>query len=1016
MITSVEYINLNMTGTVVSGTLSNSQTIANCVPFSTISGSTGTGGNLRNLFADIWFTDSGTPAVHAQRANSGGALEVGIFVVEFDPNEVKVQQGSFSFSGTSTTATVSGVDLTKAAMVHHHSSSSSNSGWSYHPTRCQFNSTTQIQFNRGGSSGTASGHWYIFEDIGTNFRVQTENTILTSTTISDDFDYTIRDRTFILTSYYASDPNVGYAERGTVRAYVEDEHRLILDRSNAANSIYPNTFVIDFIDTTKAYTQHWWITGANDSSNITQTKALYYPINLNDSMVIGPIQGGLAQQAGYDLTDNYGAFWHANFTSTSGIQLDRQPPNDYGYIFCQVIDWNGYVTFDGTGTNPSPIVDELIISVEEVELTLGDVVDNNSLPSRFQWQQLTKGQDVDNCVIFSSNRILGGAGNFNEISATVGFDGDRIFVHRPNTTNGVLTIIASIVEFNPTEVNVVHGYHYSSSTTNNETIPALTDYTKAFMLSTWWSGCGQQNYYFYVRNRITSNTNLEFYRVGASDYINVYYFVVEDIGNNWTVQAKTNTMTTTTFTDSSLSPHVPWHNTFSITSHAAAEPNIGYTNRTSIRHKHYNYNMFILDRTVGTYNIYANTFIVTFTDTYRERVHRDLLTLSNSSNTNDVDLYPAVDLSSSIVKSTVNFTNVRINGTDLADRKGSVATLKFTSTSGIQVERDPNSEYGYLMWEAIDWVGSDFTGVGTNPDPWADELIVSIEYFEDVEVDDVVTWFELTKGQDINNCVPFVSCRPEAGMGGYLYKMLPEVWFEDPSLLYIWRSTDSGKMYYNIQVVEFNPDKVRVQQGTFNFTGTTQDTTISGVDLSRTFAITYYNCNSTTQPSNAFMCETTFTSPTQINLYRYGSTGWINAHFFVVEALNEEWAVQTLSSSFTGSSQDLETTPVDKSRTFSIMSQAASDPNVGYLDRATIVMYPITKRRVRAQRQTASSTIYWTAFVVEFADQTKKYVQYNDETLAPTIYTYNYDLHIMEERYNYITFENGHVKLKIGNI
>ena len=32
------------------------------------------------------------------------------------------------------------------------------------------------------------------------------------------------------------------------------------------------------------------------------------------------------------------------------------------------------------------------------------------------------------------------------------------------------------------------------------------------------------------------------------------------------------------------------------------------------------------------------------------------------------------------------------------------------------------------------------------------------------------------------------------------------------------------------------------------------------------------------------------------------------------------------------------------------------------------------------------------------------------------VYTYNYDIHIMEERYNYLTFENGTIKLKLGNI
>ena len=992
MITSVEYVNFYMSGTTTSGSLSKGQTIANCVPFSTISGSVATGGNLNNFFADIWFTDTGTPTVHAQRDGSDGPIEIGIFVVEFDSAEVTVQQGSYSTGSNDLNGTISTVDLDKTAMVNHYRSSTTNEYAYDHFVACSFNNTTQVNIHRNSTGGNINGHYYVFEDTGgDNFRVQTVDSSFAYTG-AYDYEYTVRDRTFILMSYYSNDGSVGYPDRYTPRAYIYDDHRVSLDKDSSSNTVYFTMFIIEFLDDTKAYTQHWWETGLNDYSTVTYTKKTDYPIDLDTSMVLAsPIQGGITRQSGVNNVAYVpGAWWHSKFTSTSGIQLDREISSGLSYTFWQVIDWEGYTTFTDTGTNPSPITDELIVSIEEVEIELGNAGPGNLISSRYGWQQLTKGQDTDNCVIFSSYRISGSSGLYYELGATVGIDGTRIFAHRPNTSNGALTVHAFVVEFNPAEVNVVHGYHYFNTQSSNVTISTLTDYTKAFMLSNYWGGAsGQYSYYFYTRNRLTSNTNITFDRGAAGGSINTYYFVVEDIGDNWTVQARELSTSATSISDSGIA-HVPWHNTFSITSHYSGDSTT-YPQRASIRHYHYHYNMFILQKESASGSISTNTFLVTFTDTYRQRVHRDYLTLSNVSDTNDADLWYAIDLDSSIVQSTVQQMNVRSDGTTQAQCEGIIATFKFLNDSQIRVERTNTSLNGTLMWEAIDWIGKTLVDTGTNPDPWVDEFIVSIEYLEDIEVDDRITWFELTKGQNIDNCVPFVSCRLDPGMAGTRYKILPEVWFEDPSLLYIWRSTDSGKMYYDIQVIEFNPAKVKVQQGKFNFTAASATAAIEEVDLDRTFAITYYNANDTVSLNYTCLCETYFNSATQLKLERGASVGWINAHFYVVEALNNEWAVQTIKNSTSTASIDDEISPIDKSRAFIIVSSRSSD-STSYPQRASTVTSLQTKIRTRTTRAAASNSIYWTAFIIEFTDHTKKYVQCNYVDLSSSVYTYNYDL------------------------
>lgn len=126
-ITSIEYVEITLgEGTATaSANLTKSQTTGNCVPFVTMYFTAGTSpDNYDRKAADIYF-EAG-PKVTAERENTNGQLNLGIYIVEFDPSYVSVQQGTYSFATTSTTASITSVDQSKAAMVFYHKHISGN--------------------------------------------------------------------------------------------------------------------------------------------------------------------------------------------------------------------------------------------------------------------------------------------------------------------------------------------------------------------------------------------------------------------------------------------------------------------------------------------------------------------------------------------------------------------------------------------------------------------------------------------------------------------------------------------------------------------------------------------------------------------------------------------------------------------------------------------------------------------------------------------------------------------------
>jgi hypothetical protein len=156
--------------------------------------------------------------------------------------------------------------------------------------------------------------------------------------------------------------------------------------------------------------------------------------------------------------------------------------------------------------------------------------------------------------------------------------------------------------------------------------------------------------------------------------------------------------------------------------------------------------------------------------------------------------------------------------------------------------------------------------------------------------------YTLTKGQDVSNCVPFATWKASTASNS-----TPDNWLFDvemlssPARVRVQRDGTNETYYVVVYVVEFEPTKVKVQQGTWQIgNGASSDTETLGdsVTMNRTCLQTYYRFSSNNQTPRDMMVASKLNSTTQVRMERWGTPAYIcNGHYYVFEALNNEWTV-----------------------------------------------------------------------------------------------------------------------------
>ena len=207
---SVEYVEITLADTVTTSStnLTKGQNTASCVPFASEMAA-GTDDQYERSFTDLFF-QTGPTRVTAQRDEGVGTVTVGVYVVEFDPTYVNVQQGIFAIPNatTSSTSGISTVTLTKAALVFYHRQSSflfysdlTVAGW--------FSSASLLSWQRSSGNANINGHYYVFEAKNSEFSVQAVSFSIADAVSSNSAPITAVDlaKTFVIASHRAESGN-----------------------------------------------------------------------------------------------------------------------------------------------------------------------------------------------------------------------------------------------------------------------------------------------------------------------------------------------------------------------------------------------------------------------------------------------------------------------------------------------------------------------------------------------------------------------------------------------------------------------------------------------------------------------------------------------------------------------------------------------------------------------------------------------------------------------------------------
>jgi len=217
---SVEVFYFNLSGGLSQTlTLTKGQDVNNCVPFVTYQSSTGSG-NASRWRVDVYFPNS--TQIKLERGEAADNVAGRIFIVEFDPNKVRVQQGSFTCVDenvrpqTTDVALAQTVDTSKAAVIAHYRTSLTGvNNWDTHSLRVYLSASNFSVRRYEGDDTALYGHYYVFESLTGNFTVQQINLTFggSDTLISDTITTVNENKSFILSTVYTTNngTNFGYS-------------------------------------------------------------------------------------------------------------------------------------------------------------------------------------------------------------------------------------------------------------------------------------------------------------------------------------------------------------------------------------------------------------------------------------------------------------------------------------------------------------------------------------------------------------------------------------------------------------------------------------------------------------------------------------------------------------------------------------------------------------------------------------------------------------------------------------
>jgi len=958
MVISVEHLDLVLNGTVVSGSLTKGQDIDNCVPFTSHHASTSTGGYLDRLFCDVYFSDAGgTPTVRAERPDSSGAVTVSVYVVEFDPAEVSVQSGEINFSTTTDSDTLgSTVDTSRTAMVFNHqvTGTGSTAAYAYYVTGDL--SSTQVSWTRGVATGTIEGHYFVFEALDDQFKVTRSAGNAVSATVSDTKNIISNWRkTFVVGSYrtvYGGDD----PQYSSAYGYMLFRNQFVLNRLASSGDMSFVYFVIEFLDTEKTHVEQGYKSLTSTTGVQTDTANLARSFDLDYSMVMPILTQGVGRAGGSSYSQSDGIFTGMSFNSASQIAIKRNTIGQVGYTYWQVVDWQGVTHTKAAAA--TPLEDTIVKTVETVPMTLDTT--NNRL---YRYYELSKGQDISNCVVFETHRATGTGGYPGRVFANVWLEEPNLIGISKGNYGGTLNSNAFVVEFDPEHVKVQQGELMLKSVTSNTTTISGVDLNKTAMIhyaETRGANTITQN--FVARGRFTNSTTAEFTRGSTVADMVVSYFIFEALNDEFEVDTYTNSASaqyTINITDA-----VRKHHAFLLSSYylgyAGDDPQYAFQ-RSFIADEHNAY----ANGNAYSSSYYHNIFLVTLNYAPDKiLVQRKKYTHATGTDIETSALDFNVNLDSSIINNPMRVLT-RSAGSSFSQNPNAIVRYKFNDVDEMQFYRDAAGQAAYSNPEIIDWVGHAPTEY--TPSNIQQGMIKSIERMENTYSGKDDYYYYLTKGQDVSNCVPFPTNSADSSTD-YFFSITPIFYLYEPNILKVVRRDSAGTIDLGVDVVEFNPNEVKIQSGEIFFSGASTTATIEAVDTSKAFVVAYTHVGSNTTLPYQIFVRTRFTNSTTLEFTRGNAIDYIRGYYWVIEDIadNFDVAAYSVSSAASPIATIPSATDVTKTAVFGshYCANGSDDPQ-----------YHFARLVVRAQEQmlylnraASSSTMYMTMYTVTFKD------------------------------------------------
>jgi len=189
--------------------LTKGQVVENCVPFVTYQSSSSSTDAARWRI-DVYFPNSTQIKIERTAASDNTAGH--IYIVEFDPNKVRVQQGSFTCLDeavapqNTVVALAQTVDTSKAAVVAHYRTALTTGDWDGHSLQFGLSSSNFSAYRYQGDDTALYGHYYVFESLTGNFTVQQKQLAFTGsdTLKSDTITAVNGNKSFVVSSVYTT--------------------------------------------------------------------------------------------------------------------------------------------------------------------------------------------------------------------------------------------------------------------------------------------------------------------------------------------------------------------------------------------------------------------------------------------------------------------------------------------------------------------------------------------------------------------------------------------------------------------------------------------------------------------------------------------------------------------------------------------------------------------------------------------------------------------------------------------